>query len=51
GIVGGIGGGWIMDTWGKASLYNAGAGFCLAGALLLYATQIYWKRKTIEPIA
>ncbi len=45
GIVGGIGGGWIMDVWGKAYLYNTGAAICLLGALLMYGTQLYWKRR------
>lgn len=47
GIMGGLGGGWVMEMWGRTTLYNLGAVICLVGALLLYGTQLLWKRKSI----
>lgn len=46
GIMGGLGGGWVMEMWGRTALYNISAVICFVGALLLYGTQLYWRKRS-----
>ncbi|WP_127585139.1 MFS transporter [Paenibacillus koleovorans] len=48
GIVGGIGGGFIMDELGKDPLYYFSSVICVIGAGMLIATRMYWKRINAE---
>lgn len=46
GIMGGLGGGWVMELWGRTPLYYGSAVICFVGALLLYSTQYIWSRRS-----